>query len=488
MMKPAFPAALLAALLAGGCSMVPHLDRPAAPVPEGWPAGDAYLHSNEATLAHVDYRDIFLDQRLQQVIESALANNRDLRVAAANIAAARAQFHIDRAAQFPNIGESATVTEADSGTGRTNTNGSPVVGGARTSYALNTNLSAFEIDLFGRVRALSEASQNRYFATEAGARATRLSLVASVATAWLNLAADKSLLSIAQQTAATAERSVALTRARLSGGIAPRSDLTQAQTVLATAQADVASQTTLVAQDVNALQLLVGAPVDATLLPGSIDEADGKFAELPAGLSSDVLLRRPDVVEAEYTLRAANAQVGAARAALFPTISLTAVGGLASNGLSRLFTGGAFNYSVEPGVSYSIFQGGAAKANLRETKAERDAAIATYEKAIQTAFREVADALARRGTIDDQLRANRSLVDASGESFQLADARYKGGIDPYLASLTAQLNFYGSQQALVAARLAKASNLVTLYRALGGDSQLDADRKGPVDADAPQPK
>lgn len=471
-------AALLATALAG-CSMVPHLDRPAAPVPAGWPAGDAYLRNNEAALPHVDYRDIFLDPRLRQVIDAALANNRDLRVAAANIDAARAQFRIDRSAEFPKIGESVTATESDSGTGRTNNNGSAVVGGARTNYAINTNLSAFEIDLFGRVRALSEASQNRYFATEAGARATRLSLVANVATAWLNLSADNSLLKLARDTAAAADHGLALTKARLDGGIAPRSDYTQAQTILATAQADVANQTTLVAQDINALQLLVGAPVDAALLPGSIDETDGQLAELPAGLGSDILLRRPDVVQAEYQLRAANAQVGAARAALFPVISLTAVGGLASNGLSRLFTGGAFNYSVTPGISYSIFEGGAATANLRESKAQRDAAIATYEKAIQTAFREVSDALARRGTIDDQVKANQTLVDASSESFTLAEARYKGGIDPFLSALDAQRTLYASQRTLVATRLTKATNLVTLYRVLGGDAQLDATRQGP---------
>ncbi|MGJ3649085.1 efflux transporter outer membrane subunit [Sphingomonas sp. GlSt437] len=472
---------LLAGLAAGGCSMVPHLDRPKPPVPESWPVGDAYLKANEATLPHVDYRDIFRDPRLQQVIAAALANNRDLRVAAANIEAARAQFHIDRAAELPRISETASVTESDAGTGRTNANGSKVTGGARTNYALNTNLSAFEIDLFGRVRALAEASQDRYFATEAGARATRLSLVASVATAWLNYAADETLLAISRDTAANAERRLKLVKARLDGGIAPRSDYTAAETILATAQADVANQTTLAAQDMNALQLLVGAPVDAALLPASIDDADKSIAELPAGLSSDILLRRPDVVQAEYQMRAANAQLGAAKAALFPTISLTAAGGLASNALTRLFTGGAFNYSVTPQVSYNLFSGGAGRAGVREASANRDAAVATYEKAIQSAFRDVADALARRGTIDDQLAANLNLAEAARDSFRLTDARYKGGIDPILTSLDAQRTLYTAERTLIATRLAKASNLVTLYRVLGGDAQLDANPKGPAD-------
>jgi multidrug efflux system outer membrane protein len=460
--------------------MVPHLDRPAPPVPESWPVGDPYLKQSEVTLAHVDYKDVFRDERLRKIIDAALANNRDLRIAAANIDAARAQFRIDRSAEFPKISESVGVTEADTGTARIGT-----TGGERPTYAVNTNLSAFEVDLFGRVRATSEASQNRFFATEAGARATRLSLVANVATAWLNYAADRTLLKLAEDTAANADHSLMLTKARLDGGIAPRSDFTQAQTILATAQANVANQKTLVAQDVNALQLLVGAPVDPSLLPGSIDEAADTLAVLPAGLASTILLRRPDVVQAEYSLRAANAQLSAARAALFPTISLTAVGGLASNALSNLFTGGAFNFSVAPSVSYSIFQGGAAKANVRQSKAQRDAAIATYEKTIQTALREVADALARRGTIDDQLRATQALVTANAETYRLSDARYRGGIDTFLATLVAQRSLYTAQQTLVATRLAKASNIVTLYRVLGGDAQIDAGAKGPEAVSAP---
>ncbi|MGL4301359.1 MAG: efflux transporter outer membrane subunit, partial [Sphingomonas sp.] len=446
--------------------------------------GDAYLKANEATLPHVDYRDVFRDARLQQVIATALANNRDLRVAAANIEAARAQFRIDRANELPRITETASVTESDAGTGRTNATGSRVTGGARTNYALNTGLSAFEVDLFGRVRALAQASQDRYFATEAGARATRLSLVASVATAWLNYGADATLLAIARDTVAIAERRTRLIKARLDGGIAPRSDYTAAVTILANAEADVANQTTLVAQDANALQLLVGAPVDGPLLPRSIDETVGSVGELPAGISSDILLRRPDVVQAEYQLRAANAQVGAARAALFPTISLTAVGGLASNALSRLFTGGAFNYSVGPQVSYNLFSGGAGRAGVRVARANFDAAVATYEKAIQSAFRDVSDALARRGTIEAQLAANQRSTAAAQESFRLTDARYREGIDPILTSLDAQRTLYGAQRTLIATRLARASNLVTLYRVLGGDAQLDAAAQGPAERTA----
>ena len=273
-----------------------------------------------------------------------------------------------------------------------------------------------------------------------------------------------------------------LTKARLDGGVAPRTDLAQAQIVLQTAQSDLATQTTAVAQDANALQLLVGAPVDASLLPASIEEAAATVAELPAGLDSGVLLRRPDVVQAEYELRATNAEIGAARAALFPRISLTALAGLASNAFSGLFTGGAFNYSIAPSVNYPIFQAGAGRAGVAQSKAQRDVALATYEKAIQTAFSEVADALARRGTIGSQLAAQTALTAAASDNYRLSDARYRGGIDTFLQSLDAQRSLYSAQRSLVAARLTGATNLVTLYRTLGGDATLDVTSAGPRDA------
>ncbi|WP_390901748.1 efflux transporter outer membrane subunit [Sphingomonas alpina] len=481
---------MLALLLAGvslsACtSMAPKYARPEAPVPASWPAGDAYLKQSEATLPSVSYRDIFRDDRLRRIIEQALINNRDLRVAAANIVAARAQYRIQRADLLPQVDASASVTRADSGTGRTNTGGSAVSGGARTNYSTDLGITAFEIDLFGRVRSLTDAAQNRYFATEAAARATRLTLVGDIANAWLNYAADQSLLKIAQDTAASAERSVKLTKARLDGGVAPRTDLSQSQLVLAQAQSDLAQQTTALAQDVNLLQLLVGAPVDTALLPGTIDEAGKTVAELPAGLDSGILLRRPDVLQAEYGLRASNAEIGAARAALFPRISLTAVLGFASNALSGLFTGGAFNYSVAPSASYPIFSAGAGRAGVEQSRAQRDAALATYEKSIQTAFREVSDALARRGTIAAQTRAAQSLAAAASDNYRLSDARYRGGIDTFLQSLDAQRSLYSAQRSLVATQLTGATNLVDLYRTLGGDAQLDATAHGPVPTGTP---
>lgn len=475
-MKRAAPLIVLALL--SGCSMAPKYVQPDLPVPTSWPVGDAYLAQSEAALPVMTYRDVFADPRLVQVIEQALANNRNLRVAAANIESARAQFRIQRAAQLPQISAQANRTQFDNGTANQNRNQDVDIGNspsasrstAGTRYTADISTTAFELDLFGRLQSLSDASLNRYFGTEAAARATRLTLIGDVADAWLTYAADKSLLKLAEDTAANARERVKLTRLRLDGGIAPRTDLRQAEQILATAEADIAQQTTALAQDVNALQLLVGAPLDEALLPQSIADSGEAVRVLPAGLDSTILLRRPDVLQAEYELRAANAEIGAARAALFPRITLTGLAGLASNALSSLFTGAAFNYSVGETVRYSIFAGGAAKAGVAQSEAQRDAALAGYEGAIQAAFRDVADALARRGTITEQLRANRSFVDAAEDSFRLTDMRYRGGLDSFLTSLDAQRSLYQAQRTLLTTQLIEASNRVTLYRALGGET------------------
>ena len=479
-------APLIALVLASGCSMTPKYVQPDLPVPASWPVGDAYLAQSEAALPVLSYREVFADPRLAQVIEQALANNRNLRVAAANIEAARAQFRIQRAAQLPQISAQANRTQFDNGTANQNRNQDIDIGNnpsasrstAGTRYTADISTTAFELDLFGRLQSLSDAALNRYFGTEAAARATRLTLIGDVADAWLTYAADRSLLKLAEDTAANARERVKLTRLRLEGGIAPRTDLRQAEQVLATAEADIAAQTTAVAQDINALQLLVGAPIDEALLPGSLAEAGEAVRTLPAGLDSTILLRRPDVIQAEYQLRAANAEIGAARAALFPRITLTGLAGLASNALSTLFTGAAFNYSVGETVRYSIFAGGAAQAGVAQTRAQRDAALAAYEGAIQAAFRDVSDALARRGTITRQLQASQSFVDAAEDSYRLTDMRYRGGLDAFLTSLDAQRSLYQAQRTLLATQLIEASNRVALYRALGGETveRLDISR------------
>lgn len=459
-------ALLLATASLAGCTMAPKYVRPAAPVPASWPVGDAYLHQSEASLPAINYKDVFTDPRLQQLIGLALTNNRDLRVAAANIRTARSQYHIQRAELLPEV--DATGRYAYSGGGR-NTSSK---GGSASSYTADLGSTAFEIDLFGRIQSLTNAAQDRYFGTEAAARTTRLTLVGDLADAWLAYAADSSLRKISQDTAENAQRSVELTTARLKAGVAPRTDVRQAEQVLATAQADLATLTTAIAQDANAIDLLVGAHVDPALLPASIESVFPSIAKLPAGLDSTILLRRPDVLQAEYELQAANAEIGAARAEMFPKISLTTLLGFVSPALSSLFTDGAWNYSVAPTATYSIFRAGAGRANVHASEAQRDAAVATYEKAIQSAFREMSDALARQGTFDAQLGANQRNVRAASDTFALSDARYRGGIDTFLARLDAQRSLYTAQRALVSTQLIGASNRVTLYRALGGDSTL----------------
>lgn len=481
MIRALAAAAVLMALNA--CSMVSPDVRPPLPVPATFPSGGANAEPGDAALPMLSYRDVFRDSRLQSIVDQALANNRDLRIAAANIETARAQYRVQRAEQLPLVINNNTASFADSGTGRTNNGGAPVQGGQRTNLAIGFGVTQFEIDLFGRLAALTRADQARYFASDVGARATRLALIGDIGAAWLQYAADKSLLAIAEQTVANAGNSVRLTRARLDGGVAARTDVAQAQTVLATAEADRAAQITALAQDVNALQLLVGAPIDPALLPLSIAEAAERISDAPASLDSGILLRRPDVVQAEYQLRAANAEVGAARAALFPRLSLTTLAGLASNGLSQLFTTGAFNYTATPTVSYPLFAGGRNRAALAGARAQFDVAVASYERAIQIAFREVADALARRGTIDDQLAAQSRLVAATTDSFRLTEARYRGGVDTFLANLDAQRSLYQAQRSLAQTQLVAATNRVALYRTLGGDALVDVGPKGPVAAD-----
>jgi multidrug efflux system outer membrane protein len=443
--------------------MEPKYVRPDPAIPASWPAGDPYLVQSEVGLPVLAYEQVFQDPRLQALIAQALVNNRDLMVAASNVAAAREQYKIQRAQQLPTVNAVGGVTVTGD---KSNT--------VSAQYQVGLNVPNFELDLFGRLRSLSHVELQRYLATEAGARATRLTLVANVAAAWLNHAADSSLLRIAQDTATSAQKSVDLTRLRLEGGIAPRTDLRQAEQTLSVAQADLAQQRTAVAQDVNALQLLVGAPIDVKLLSGSIDDAFGKIAPVPAGLDSYVLLRRPDVLQAEYQLRAANAQIGAARAALFPKITLTGLLGFISSSLAKLFTGGAFGWSAGADATYTIFQGGAGRANVRLSQAQRNAAVATYQKTIQAAFREVADALARRGTINDEIGARERQQAATADTYRLTEARYRAGVDPYLNVLSAQQSYYAAQQQMVQIKLTAAQNIVDTYQSIGGDALLQA--------------
>ena len=455
--------ALASPLVLAGCSLAPRTELPSPPVPVSWPVGDAYLAQSEAALPLVTYRDIFKDQRLQSLVETALANNRDLRVAAANVAEARAQARSTRAAQFPAIGVGGGVNHSDPNNAK-----------SKTDYSTSAAISGFELDLFGKLANASEAERNRALATESAARTVRLGLVADLVDAWASYAADHDLLIIAQDTAQNARKNVELTRARLQGGVAPRTDLRQAEQILATADITVARQKTALAQDENLIRLLVGSEFDKALLPRTMTQVTQSIATLPAGMQSEVLLRRPDIIQSEYLLRASNADIGVARAALFPSISLTSVLGFASGALASLFDSGSFTKSAGADVALTIFDGGKRQADVAAAKARRDAAVATYEGTIQTAFREVSDALADQGTLSERLRASTAYREAAADTAMLANARYRGGVDSFLANLDAQRSLFAARQSEVATQLELVRNRVTLYRVLGGDQASTA--------------
>jgi len=455
--------ALVAGLLAG-CTLEPAFHRPAPPVAAAWPVGPAYGAPTDNSVA--DWRQVFPDPKLRRVIEQALANNRDLRVAIAQIEASRAQYRVQRAALLPTIDASASASTGREYTGFPASLGSEYANA--TTYSANVSTTAYELDLFGRVRSLTKAALQTYLATEEARRSTQISLVAEVASDYLTFAADASLLEVSKATVISAEANFDLARRRLAGGVASQLDVSSAQTIVEQAKDDVARYTTQVAQDNNALDLVVGAAVDAENLPAGVDDPAACLGQVPGALDSRILLERPDVVEAERTLRSANANIGAARASFFPSISLTGSGGSESASVSKLFSGGTGVWSFAPTISVPIFDGGVNRGNLDYAKAEDRIDIAQYEKAIQTAFREVADALAQRGTIAERLRALRAQVAAAGESLHLAEALYARGSDSYLDVLTAQRTYYSAQQSLISVQLIEASNVVTLYKVLGG--------------------
>jgi multidrug efflux system outer membrane protein len=471
-----FLAAAVATLL-GACTLEPHYHRPPPPVPalEGGTAGGTIA-------AEIGWREFFPDPQLQQLIALTLANNRDLRVAILNVQSAQAQYRIQRASLFPTIDANAVeqaeripigVLEAEvpSGVGAGGGGGTasaPPSGITVHTYNVGVGFTNYELDLFGRIRSLSHAALQQYFSSGETRRNVQLTLVAEVATAYVTVLADQTLLDITRDTLKSQEASYALTQKQFDGGTTTELALRQAETTVDTARANLALYIRQLGQDRDALQLLLGAPI-----PDDIDFSRGldrgnTVAELEEGIPSDVLVRRPDVLAAEHQLMAANAQIGAARAAFLPAISLTGSFGTESAQLSGLFKGGSQAWTFSPQISVPIFAGGANVANLQATKLARDTAVAQYEKAIQTAFREVADALIARGTLDDQLAAQQALVTASEKAYRLADMRYRGGVDSYLSALVAQVQLYGAQQQLQTVRLTRLQNLVTLYKALGG--------------------
>ncbi|MBU1376908.1 MAG: efflux transporter outer membrane subunit [Alphaproteobacteria bacterium] len=457
--------ALMAATALGGCTLAPRYERPVLPVGSSWPTSTPTETSNVSG-ADLAWRDVFQDPRLQAVIALSLEQNRDLRVAVANIEQARAQYRIQRADLLPGINANGSYTRSSQPAGA-------AIPGQTGSfkldqYTVSAGFSAYELDLFGRVRSLSNAALQSFFATEENRRAVQISLISEVANAYLTLAADQDLLAITLDTLASREAGLDLNRKRFEAGAASELDLRQVETLAEQARSDAAVAKAQVERDRNALRLLVGAEVPAAQLPQGDLKAVGVLADIPAGLPSEVLTRRPDVRAAEHTLQARNANIGAARAAFFPRITLTGSEGSVSPDLSGLFGSGTRTWSFAPQIVLPIFAGGANIANLKGAEAQRDAAVAQYEKAVQTAFREVSDALATRATINERIAAQERLVEAATVTQRLTQARYDRGVDSYLALLDAQRTLYAARQTLLAAQLARAANRVELYRALGG--------------------
>jgi len=455
---------LVSTALLAGCNLAPKYERPAGAIPATLPQGGVYpaAATDAVDVSRIGWRDFFIDPRLRQVIETGLANNRDLRVAAANVLQARALAKVQRADLLPtiNAGASATYTNNVTSGG----------GGLQDVdiYQGTVGLSAFELDLFGRVRNLSRAAQEQFFASEEAQRSTRISLIAEIATAWLTMASDQEQLRISRETLKAFDDTLRLTREQFRIGVGSELEARQAETNYQGAVSDIAALESSVALDQNALNLLVGTTVAQDQLPTGLAIDPATRDALPGDVSSDVLLRRPDVLQAEHLLIAENANIGAARAAFFPTISLTGAIGTISAGLSGLFKDGSFTYSAAPSASLPLFDFGRRTGNLEYAKASQQAAVATYEKAIQTAFREVADALAQRGKIGDQVRAQGTRAEAAQVAAKLSDARFRAGVDSFLTSLDAQRTAYAAEQQLVTTRLAQAGNLVELYRSLGG--------------------
>ena len=459
---------LMGAVVAG-CSLQPTYERPAAPVAGTFPSGAAYKPAQSGragtALAAADtgWRDFLADPRLQRLVEISLKNNRDLRVAMLNVAQVQAQYRIQSAALLPQV--SGFADQSSSRTpGSLTTTGRPLV-----THAYEAGVSAaWELDFFGRLRSLSDAALEQYFATAYARQAAEILLVSQVADQYLTMLAFDEQLAVTRQTLETAQASYKIVKLQFDTGTAPELTLRQAQSIVEQANATNAAQVRARAQAENGLVLLLGQSLPADLPPSLRIGEQKILADIPAGLPSDLLTRRPDILQAEALLRAENANIGAARAAFFPRINLTGSLGRASATLGGLFGGGSQAWSFSPSITVPIFEGGALRANLDVAKIQKDIGIAQYEKAIQTAFREVADGLAARGTFDEQLASQERFTASQRRQLELADFRYRNGADTYLNVLIAQTALYNAELTLVSTRLQRLTGLVDLYRSLGG--------------------
>ncbi|MDB5808437.1 MAG: efflux system, outer rane lipoprotein NodT family [Betaproteobacteria bacterium] len=477
-------------LMSGGCSLMPTFHRPAAPVAGQFPSGDAYKYPATgpgATMlpaTEIGWRDFMADPRLQRLVEIALSNNRDLRVAALNVQQMQAQYRIQRAQLLPQVSAFADAPRSRS---PSSGGGGNVAQSGNVTQSYSAGLSvAWEADLFGRLGSLRDAALQQYFATGYARQGIEILLVSQVADQYLAMLAYDELLAVTQSTLKYAQEYYDLVKLQYSTGVATELTLRQSEGVVEQAQANYTAYVRLRAQAENALVLLLGQPLPADLPPVVTLNDQTLLADIPPGLPSALLTRRPDIQQAEATLRAANANIGAARAAFFPDISLTGNLGLASSTLGGLFSAGSLAWSFVPALVAPIFNGGANQANLDVAKLQKDINIATYEKTIQTAFREVADGLAARGTYDDQVASLERYVQSQQRQLDLSIMRYKSGIDSYLIVLTAQTSYYAAQQTLVTTRLNRMTSVVDLYRALGGGwIQRTGEQPRPADIAAP---
>jgi len=453
--------ALLGGLMLGGCTLAPSYEQPASPVPAQLGETTA---DGTAELTLPGWSTLYQSAELQQLIQSALDNNRDLRLAVLDVAALRAQYQIQRADLYPNLSVDGSGTRQRLPGDRSSTGSSTL----SDQYGVQVGVTAWELDLFGRVRSLKDASLETYLASEEAQRSTQLALVAQVAQSYLTLVSDRQNLAISRETVAAQENSLALIQRRFESGLGTELDVRQAQIALQGARANQASFERQVSQDYNALAVLVGGPLPALESVNLNSDTLSLVAPVPEGLSSSLLTQRPDVQQAEHQLRAANASIGAARAAFFPSIQLTGAYGSMSSELSGLFDSGSKAWSFSPSISLPIFSGGRNKANLDLAEVRQDQAVATYEKAIQTAFQEVANALQARDTLARQQQAQQALVTATEQSLTLSQQRYEQGADDYLAVLDAQRTLLSARQQLVTLKLQQLTNETELYRALGG--------------------
>jgi len=449
-----------------GCTMAPKYTRPEAPIPNDWPDGSAYQNSQSPqgapTAADIRWQEFFTDKKLQQIIETALNNNRDLRLAALNVEKARSLYGVQRAELFPAV-DATGVASKQRGSADLTSPGQP-----RTTKQFNVNLgiTSWEIDFFGRIRSLKEQALQEYLATEEARRSAQIALVSEVARVYLSIAADRGNLNLSLSTLESQQGVYDLIRRQYEVEIANELDLLRAQTQVDAARGDVVRYTQLVAQGQNALNLLAGSVVSEELLPPNLTSVSPP-RDISPSLPSEVLLRRPDIMAAEHQLKGAYAFIGVARSAFFPRIALTTAVGTASNELSGLFGSGSGTWSFAPQVAMPIFDA-RTWAAFRVSKAVQKIALTQYEKAIQTAFREVADSLAVRGTVDQQVAAQQSIVDSTQKIYSLSNKRYTNGIDSYLSVLDAQRSLYGAQQGLISLQLAKLANEVRFYAVLGG--------------------